>query len=107
MSRKLDMFDIPLRTIVGGAGITNIFSPTTKANPNGWLLLRQFTRRGEWFPATSFPISSTYSALAWFIRAKEAFAVRPGHDGVRLVFADGSLVAQHIKYDERRKGSRR
>lgn len=99
MSHILTTSDIPLRTVVGGVGFTNLFSPNTPVNPDGWLLLRQFTRNGTWYPAVWFSLSSTYSALLWFVRARHAMGGRDaGHDGVRLVFMDGTVLAAYIKF---------
>jgi hypothetical protein len=95
--------DVPLRTVVNGTGFWNLSSPNTTVNPSGWLLLRQFTRKGKWYPVKSFPITQTYSALLWFVRARHAIANRnAGHDGVRIVFADGSLVADYVKFSAKR-----
>jgi hypothetical protein len=99
MNESMITVEVPLRTVVNGIGYCNIFSPQTSANPAGWLILRQYTRRGKWYPSVSFPLSSTYSALLWYVRAKSAIAQRiAGHDGVRLVFSDGSDVATFVKY---------
>ena len=103
MSRLSDLIDIPLRVVVDGMGYANIFSPQTHANPNGWLILRQFTSRGPWYPATAFPLSETYSALRWFVVARAEMKKRnAGHDGVRLIFMDGSMIAEYVKFGTRK-----
>lgn len=98
--------DVLQRTVVNGVGYCNIFSPTTKSNPNGWLVLRQYSRGGIWYPSACFHLSTTYSALRWYLLMKEAIASRDaGHDGVRLVYADGSVVAEYVKFSTK-KGPR-
>jgi hypothetical protein len=107
MTTLMTTVDVPLRTVVDGIGYTNIFSPTTPVNPDGWLLLQQFKRNGPWHHI-AFPLSSTTSALRWYLFTKAAIMRQTaGHGGVRLVFADGSLVAEHVQCSANKSGKRK